>query len=378
MTSSIVYLDGFGLAATAAYSIRFIRDYFRSKKAVSGPKATSLLDIFSRHANCPHALVSLGPESMAWRSGDDAAGVSFIEGGKFWLAAGDPIAEPSARAAAARDFAAAARAKNRMPVFLPSTEEFARQMRDEGWSCLKLGASPYFDLETWNPRGNVARHLRSSVNKAIVAGVTVTESKDIHSLRSELDSLCSGWLKTRPAGTSFGWLFALNPMGNAGYKRFYVARDKEGALVGLLAASPIPSRNGWYLEDVIRAPGSAAGVCDILVYNVLRSLQSEGFKTATLGTVLLTDDGEDFTSAGDWEATQRNLKIAKRVLSGFYNFDGLHHFKVKFVPTRWEAEYLVLPEAGNALHPLRITMAAMKAIMPRGIWPIIRYLITHR
>lgn len=377
MITRVLYLNGAGLLASMTAVVYFIRDYFLSKRPSAGPQATALLDVFSRHGNCPHALVSLGPESIAWRSGDDDAGVSYIEGGKFWLAAGDPIASHASRAATAKAFAAAAAANNRLPVFLPSTEEFALQMKAEGWSCLKLGASPYFDLDEWNPRGNVARHLRSSVNKAITAGVTMVEAEDIRSLRNELDTLCAGWLKTRPAGTSFGWLFALNPLGNANYKRFFVARDKEGALVGVLAASPIPSRDGWYLEDVIRAPGSPSGVCDVLVYNVLRKLQAEGFKTATLGTVLLADDGDDLTSAGDWEATCRNLKIAKRVLSGFYNFDGLHHFKVKFVPTRWEAEYLILPEAGNAMRPLRITLAAMKAIMPNGIWPIIRYLIAH-
>ena len=68
------------------------------------------------------------------------------------------------------------------------------------------------------------------------------------------------------------------------------------------------------------------------------------------------------------------MKIAKRLLGGFYNFDGLHSFKSKFVPTRWESEYVVVPDAASPLLPIRIATAAARAIMPNGVWPIVRHL----
>ena len=158
MSSSLMLWNGLGLSAslTTAY---YVKNRSAQARSWLRTPASALLALFSRHATCPHALVSLSPASTAWRAGDDA-GVSFIEGGKFWLAAGDPIAAADARVETAQQFAAAATANHRLPVFLPSTEEFAQQMRAAGWSCLKLGASPYFDLETWNPRGNVARQGR--------------------------------------------------------------------------------------------------------------------------------------------------------------------------------------------------------------------------
>lgn len=346
-------------------------------KSANATQTRQLLDVFACHGNSPHGLVSLGPDATVWRAGN-GAGVSCIESGKFLLCAGDPIATASTLADTAEEFAEQAILSHRRPVFLPSTEAFAQQMLARGWSCLKIGASPYFDLATWNPRGNIARHLRSSVNRAVRQGLSVEQATNIHLLRAELDSLCAGWLKTRPAGTSFGWLFALNPLSNASYKRFYVARDAEGRIAGLLAASPIPGRHGWYLEDVIRAPEAPSGVCDILVYQALRKLQAEGFHTATLGTVLFTHEGNDLTPPGHWERTQRNILVARGMLMGFYNFDGLHHFKAKFVPSRWESEYLVLPDPGNALMPLRITLAALRAIMPKSIWPFFRHLLARK
>src|SRR5262249_55196738 len=162
-----------------------------------------------------------------------------------------------------------ARERGKQAVFLPATEQFARTMRAERWTCLKIGASPYFDLEHWNPRGNVARHLRWSINRAIRAGITVEQSAEVATLKAQLESLCENWLATRPAGTSFGWLFALQPTRNARYKRYFLARDGDGVICGFLAASPMPQRQGWYLEDVVRAPHSPEGVCDLLVYRAL-------------------------------------------------------------------------------------------------------------
>lgn len=336
--------------------------------------ASSLLDQFAQHGISPHGLVSLGEGSSAWHA-RNGSGISFVESGKFWLCASDPIAAPGDQAATAREFVEVAARCDRHPVFLPATEQFAWDMRNQGWSCLKIGASPYFELTHWNPRGNIARHLRSSVNRARREGLRIEAANDIAGLRKELDALCADWLRTRPAGTSFGWLFALKPLAHAEHKRFFLARDNSGRLVGLLAASPIPARQGWYLEDVIRAADAPNGICDLLVYTALLTLQEEGFHTATLGTVLFTDEGEDLTPPGDWDRTSRNIRVARGMLGTFYHFDGLQSFKNKFVPSRWESEYLVLPDPGNALLPFRITLAALHAIMPGGIWPFFRHLL---
>jgi thioester reductase-like protein len=350
---------------------------WRASKPSMAPPATILLGEFAKFGNCPHALVSLGPESSAWCT-YGSGGVSYVARGNIWLAAGDPIAPVAARAETAMQFAAAANARRRIPVFVPSTESFARCMLGERWSCLKVGASPYFDLKDWDPRGNAAKHLRSSVNRALKSGVVVHSAKDVGALREVLDGLCADWLKARLAGTSFGWLFALDPLRNAGHKRFFVARDAHGAVIGLLAASRIPARNGWYLEDIVRSPDSPPGVCDVLTYHALRALQADGAATATLGTVLLCDEGADLTPSSEWARTRKNLKVAKRLLGGFYNFDGLHNFKSKFVPSRWESEYVVVPDAGGILRPITIAIAAVRAIMPDGVWPMVRYLAGRR
>jgi hypothetical protein len=93
------------------------------------------------------------------------------------------------------------------------------------------------------------------VNQARRAGVRVTRVVNIdEKLIKETACLRKSWLKTRRSAIKFGWLFAVNVFQHKERKKYFTARDATGRLVSFLAASPIPARDGWYLEDVLRRP----------------------------------------------------------------------------------------------------------------------------
>src|SRR5205823_12310004 len=107
----------------------------------------------------------------------------------------------------------------------------------------------------------------------------------------EAGYLCKRWLKTRRSPTKFGWLFAVDLFHHSARKKYFTARDPTGRLVGFLAASPIPARQGWYLEDVLRLPDAPNGTADLLVVEVLKWLKRDGAKLATLGTAPMAMEG---------------------------------------------------------------------------------------
>ena len=127
--------------------------------------------------------------------------------------------------------------------------------------------------------------------------------------------------RTRRAATTFGWLLALDPFLHAERKKLFAARDAGGQLVGLLAASPIPTRDGWYLEDVLREPKAPQGTADLLVIEALHRLAQSGASLATLGTTPLAAEGEDDTSTHDHHVIERALRSAAQPLGAFYNFE---------------------------------------------------------
>jgi phosphatidylglycerol lysyltransferase len=182
-------------------------------------------------------------------------------------------------------------------------------------------------------------------------------------LRQETAALCQSWLKARRTATTFSWLLALDPFLHEERKRFFAARNAAGELVGFLAASPIPARDGWYLEDFLRRPDAPQGTADLLVLEALTKFAAEGARLATLGTSPLAPEGEREVPTVDY--LEKAVETVAARLSRLYNFEGLRRFKAKFAPTWWESEYALVPR-GVIVPPL-VTYALLRAVVPGGL-----------
>ncbi|HXT62689.1 MAG TPA: DUF2156 domain-containing protein [Pyrinomonadaceae bacterium] len=316
------------------------------------------------HGYNAHSLVSVAPGALLWSTPEIDGAIVYSSFGRVWLVAGDPIAPADQSAELARRFAAEAKRHNRVVAFVPATAAFAH-LAAADFSAVKVGAAPYFDLRSWNPRGDVAKKLRAEVNKARRAGVeieAVSASID-ESLKQETMNLCMRWLGERRSATSFAWLVALDPFLNSDYKKYFAAR-LNGKLVGFLAASPIPARKGWYLEDVLRDPDAPPGTATLLVYEALHELKRQGAELATLGTSPLATDGPNNLRT-EHRVVARALEVTSKRLGVLYNFQGLRRFKGKFVPSWWESEYVLAPR-GVAVPP-RVAQAILHALVPGGV-----------
>lgn len=351
----------------ASYGARYLklRIQMARRPAPSDP-TQHLLRLHTLYGYNANALVSIAPGARQWSMPEIDGAIIYSEFGRVWLAAGDPLVKAGEATTLAKGFMEAARKAKCMAAFVPATERFAREAKSLGLSAIKISGAPYFDLKNWNPRGDRAKKMRAGVNQAIRAGVkTQVVERLTEALKQETARLCLDWLKTRPAATTFGWLLALDPFLHADRKRLFAARDAENRLVGFLAASPIPERDGWYLEDVLREPDAPQGTTDLLVVDALHHLASEGAKLATLGTTPLVKEGADDISTHDHPVIERALGTAGKRLSTFYNFEGLRRFKTKFVPSWWESEYVLVQK--GVLVPTRVAHAILRAIVPGGL-----------
>jgi lysylphosphatidylglycerol synthetase-like protein (DUF2156 family) len=361
-------------AGGAGYGARYMKTRIdavvaaRRRSRMPDPTG-ELLRLQTLYGYNPHSLVSIAPGAMLWSTPDIDGAIIYGEFGRVWLAAGDPLAPLEDMAEMALQFAAFAKRKNRVVAFVPSSQAFARMVVPHDFKAVKVGASPYFDLQSWNPRGDSAKKIRAGVNQARRAGVSievVPETVD-EFLKQETAQLCLHWLGARRSATTFGWLIALDPFLHSEYKKYFAARV-NGQLVGFLAASPIPARKAWYLEDVLREPDAPQGTATLLVVEALANLKAEGAALATLGTSPLTTDGPDDLSS-EHRVVSRALAVAARRLGGFYNFEGLRRFKGKFVPSWWESEY-ALGQGGVAMPP-RVGHAIVRALVPGGLTQIL-------
>ena len=355
----------------ASYGARYVK--LKVQRVRGGARRTRVLDptddllrLQTLYGYNAHSLVSIAPGAATWSMPGIDGAIVYGEFGRVWLAAGDPLAHADDIKPLVIGFMADASRAKRIAAFVPATDRFASEAIKLGLTAIKIGAAPYFDLPKWQPRGNSAKHMRAGINKALRAGVHMEMVEKFDSaFRREIADLCLQWLKSRRAAASFGWLLALDPFASADRKKLFVARDGNERLVGLLAASPIPARHGWYLEDVLRAPDAPTGTADLLVTEALRHLKESGAVLATLGTAPLANDGNDDISTHDHPVIERALRSASRPLRTFYNFEGLRRFKAKFVPSWWESEYALVQH--GVLVPSRVAHALLRAIVPGGL-----------
>jgi phosphatidylglycerol lysyltransferase len=357
-------------AGGASYGARYMTHRWRSARLphiFTDGWQDELLSLQQTYGYNAHSLVSVTPGARLWRSQDLAGAIIYSDFGRVRLAAGDPLTSVEETSELARRFIVAARQEKRIAAFVPASARFARTCAAAcDLSGVKVGAAPYFDLQTWGPRGDRAKKLRAGINQARRAGVTIEALATINPLIvEETATLCRNWLRTRRTATTFGWLFALDPFRHGERKKFFAARDADGKLVGFLAASPIPAREGWYLEDVLREPCAPNGTADLLVSEALLQLGASGAKLATLGTSPLAMDGGDDIPKGDHAMVERALRLTSKRLGMFYNFEGLRRFKAKFAPTWWESEYVLVPRGATV--PPRVAHAIVRAIAPGGV-----------
>lgn len=322
------------------------------------------LELHNRFGYSPHGLIGILPNSWGWIDSKQRGAISYLEVGNVWLAS-DPLASESHVQDVAKRFMNVANARGKIVSFVPATMRLAQGAEYLDMDAVSIGASPYFDLQAWSTKGSEAKKVRERVNQSIRAGVAVEELRGGDISKAELSELCNGWLDTRRS-IEFGWLFSLDPLRFSDRKRYFLARTPEGKAVGLLVASPMPVRSGWYLEDVIRHPAAPKGTSELLVVEGMAALARSGSKIATLGTMLAAylDLGEP-VSRGDYRFAKKLFPLACGHMESVYNFKGVRCFKEKFAPSWMEPEFIMFP-AGFS-HPVRIAVAAARAISEAGL-----------
>src|SRR3954447_9394280 len=176
----------------------------RSPRSVSiAPKVEplELCGLRSQYGYNEHSLIGSSLDSEVWVSADKRGAIAYTESGGIWMIGGEPFSSDIDLVRVTNEFITHARTLKKTVAFLPATERFARAVVSDEVRIVKIGASPYFDLTTWSPRGNSAKHLRAGVNRGRRAGLTVTEITELTAeFRADVERLTNEWGGKRRAG----------------------------------------------------------------------------------------------------------------------------------------------------------------------------------
>ena len=301
----------------------------------------ALLGWHARFAVNPSALAALPTMTHQLTLDGVPGGLGFQRRGRVFVSTGEPLAAASDWAALATALFTLAVNLEAVPCFAPVGAEFADILGDLGMTTVRVGSAPYIHLRDWPPTGKAGAEVRQTRHRAERDGLVFRAAPARRpAWVAEVETLAGTWLEGRRAGVPFHWIFSLQPMAYAEHKQYFEAR-LSGQLVGLVAASPLAGRGGWYLEDVVRSPSAPASTGAALVACALTELRAQGVSIATLGGVPLSRERSwehDEVTPLEWVAYG-----LRPLLTPLYSFDGLERYKSRFTPAHWENEYVALP-----------------------------------
>lgn len=298
--------------------------------------------------------------------------IAYVDTGRAWVVAGAPITAPEALAEATRRFLAIASANRKRCCFF-ATEAHLLEAAGDTLSAFRIGEQPVWDPSRWPLVLATRRSLREQLRRARAKGVTVrrlgAEELRTPSVQAAMSTAVRRWLSTRSL-PPLAFLVQVEPFIFPEQRVTFIA-EHEGKLVGFASVVPVPARDGWFLEDLVRCPNSPNGTNELLVDAVMSWASSLGCRWLTLGLAPL---------AGK---VALPLTIAKEGGAFLYDFEGLRRFKAKLNPTCWSPIYLAHPPTQSALSSLLDALVAFTRVgffrfglhaLLRGPTPVLRAL----
>jgi phosphatidylglycerol lysyltransferase len=291
------------------------------------------------------AFQTLEPGYEYWFHGDDAC-TAYVDTGRAWVVAGAPIAAHAQLGEVTRAFTAAARSAGRRCCFFGTEERFVAATPE--LRHLYIGAQPVWEPASWTATLEQQRSLREQLRRAQAKGVHVrlvaADELRAGPVREGIREVARRWLATRRTA-EMGFLVRLEPFTFPEHRRCFIA-ERENRIVAFAGVVPVPARDGWFVEDLVRDPEAPNGTGELLVDAVMQKAKAEGCHWLTLGLAPL---------AGDLIAL---LDLARWSARGVYDFEGLYRFKAKLRPRSWSPIYLSHPTSQGNVRSLADALTA--------------------
>jgi len=323
----------------------------------------------------------LNPGISHWFSERGDAVIGYVRSAHVLVVAGAPVCSLERIAHVAGEFESFAREAGDKVCYFGAGERLESVYRGDGaHSIVGLGAQPSWDPVDWPAIVARKASIRAQLNRARNKRVSVSLwPPERASEAPELRERLAEWLATRRLPT-LHFLVEPETLGHLADRRVFVA-ERHGHAVAFLVASPVPARDGWLIEQIIRGQGAPNGTAELLIDCAMRALAAEGARYITLGLAPLSRH-----SSYDRLPNPLWLRAALRWVRAhgrrFYNFEGLDAFKSKFEPPCWEeitaisygtrfppASLYAIVEAFGGRSPLAFVARALtKAVIQEARW----------
>lgn len=305
----------------------------------------------------------LNPGIERWISKDGSALVGYVRSGKTAIVAGAPICHKDRLSSAFEEWTTYAKAEGLEVCYFGSGERLQSLVADlANYTLVTLGYDPEWRPSQFIERTTSNASLRAQLNRAKNKGVEVVEwEATVAENHPELLAVLQEWLDDRGL-PPMHFLVEPDTLQNLVDRRIFVG-TRQGQVVGFVTLCPIPARNGWLTEQFVRSSSAPNGTVELMLFEAIQTIASEGYDFVTMGLVPLVQRGDTVALRGPgWLSLCR--KWAYLHLSRFYNFRGLDAFKTKFSPEHWHPVVAIVSDRQFRFRHLRSIARAFTRVSP--------------
>lgn len=298
-------------------------------------------EIIMRHGWNATAFQLVNPGITRWFSRQYDAVIGYVERSGYRVVAGAPVARHADLGSVVEEFENDTHTRGIRICYFGAEERMHSLLEvPDKHAMVVLGAQPAWHpanmLDTFRNKASLRAQIHRSRNK----GVAVREWP-VHRAGPdpELQRVLDEWLASRGMA-ALHFLVEPRTLSHLEGRRVFVATQQSRA-VGFLLCSPIPSRDGWLVEQFIRGNDAPNGTVELMLHAAITALAESGATYVTLGLSPLSPTG-DLERMNPWWLHML-FRWVRAHGKRFYNFEGLHNFKAKFEPDHWDPIYAIAP-----------------------------------
>jgi phosphatidylglycerol lysyltransferase len=255
--------------------------------------------------------------------------------GRSWVAMGDPVGSPEESAELVWRFRELCDRKGGRCAFYEVAGENLPLYVDADLYLSKLGEEARVNLPAFSLDGRPRGPLRQSHRRAEREGASfhVVPADQVAALMPQLRRVSDEWLAAKSAAEKG---FSLGFFDEAYLRHFPCAIvEKDGVIVAFANVWETASRHDCSIDLMRYSHAAPKGVMDYLFAEIMLWGKANGYEWFSLGMAPLAGL-EAHRLAPAWHKLGRLLY---RYGENFYNFEGLRHYKDKFLP-EWRPRYL--------------------------------------
>ena len=300
----------------------------------------------------------LNPGIQHWFSAKAPAVAGFVTRARTMVIAGAPVCALESLPVVTHELEQSARSRGHGICYFHASDRLAAHFRSSPrHSCVALGAQPVWNPADWPSILKSHGSLRAQTARARNKGVRISVASAASAEHDPLfEETLREWLGSRPMPPL---RFLVEPETFRGElaDRLLFTAYQHSVPIAYLLASPIPQRNGFLVEQLLRSPAAPNGTSELLIDALMNHLHTAGYTYLTLGlSPLCRESDRHLQSNPLWLRTL--MGIARTHGRRFYDFDGLEKFRTKLCPSHWEPVYAITNERSFSPRSLYALLAA--------------------